>query len=48
MTPRATRRWGKSYDSAHFLIQKMMRLGLVRRVAYGQCLKAGCVSESTF
>jgi hypothetical protein len=40
--------WGKSHDSAHFLIHKMMRLGLVRRAAYGQYLKAGCVSESTF
>ncbi len=36
--------YGKSNDSTHLLIHKMMRLGLVRRAAYGQYRKAGGVA----
>ena len=34
--------WGKSHESARELIHKMMRLGLARRVEYGQYRKEGC------
>ncbi len=39
--------WGKSHESAHLLIHKMMRLGLVCRAAYGQYRKGGCTVEGT-